>query len=238
MRYIGILGFIAMIGITLLVALIPIKYRKHLIFIAALFLFFFKTIEYTSYALTFQMDKIPVEFSTITYFVFSLTILFNLKFLKPFATFSAFISGTGYLLSFIFLGQYYFEVLPTFNATMAFIDHGLLFMASILMMRNDFYRNATTRNLMWLSAFYMVYALLVNYIVPYSDQYIFIRMLLSGQLIHYVLPSLELNAYMYMLYFLLIIGGFRLIIWLFHTLNKHIYDIPDLERTFAYERSI
>lgn len=84
--------------------------RRRISILLSLFLFLYKLTEYTIFGLTMQLDKIPLEFSTITYFVYSISVLFNIKKMRAIAAFMGFISGIGYLITFMLMGDVFYEI--------------------------------------------------------------------------------------------------------------------------------
>ena len=96
---------IFIIGICLM--LLPINFNRRILLLLAVLLFTYKLTEYTMYGLMLLPYKVPLEYSTMTYFIFSITIIFGIQKLKTFAAFSSLISGLGYLISFVLMKDQY-----------------------------------------------------------------------------------------------------------------------------------
>lgn len=107
----------------------PLRYVKILTF----FLLMFKIGEYIYINLTEDIAY-PIEISTITYFMFSVIILFNIKKAYHIASFFAIISGLGFFLYYSLLGfisSFYFE-LP--RHIIAIMSHGILLIGGVYLL--------------------------------------------------------------------------------------------------------
>ncbi len=107
----------------------PLRYVKILTF----FLLMFKIGEYIYINLTEDIAY-PIEISTITYFMFSVIILFNIKKAYHIASFFAIISGLGFFLYYSLLGfisSFYFEI-P--RHIIAIISHGILLIGGVYLL--------------------------------------------------------------------------------------------------------
>jgi hypothetical protein len=199
--------------------------KQHQVIIMTLLyvLFFLKLTEYTIYGLTLNIQKIPIEFSTISYFIFSISMIFNIKWLKPFATFGAFLSGLGYLVSFIFLGKSYFTELSLFNASMAFLNHAILFYTSILVMKHDMFVQKNNKSFYILTLLFLSYFIAVHSFVSFSNPYIFINMLLQGDILKEIIQSNDISIMTFAIYFSSLLILYRIMIFVFHLINKKIY---------------
>lgn len=211
-------------------------YKQHrlIVTILLLLLFFIKLTEYTVYGLTLNIQKIPIEFSTMSYFIFSISIIFRIKWLKPFATFAAFISGIGYLLSFIFLGESYFTELPLYEATAAFLNHAILFYTSILVMKYNYFSTKHNLFIYSMTLMFLLYFIIIHNFVTFNNPYIFINMLLQGDILKEITHSNHIPTTVFLIYFGAIIILYRCAISIFHLINKQIYR---LEKS-TYEHTI
>ncbi|MDR4968808.1 MAG: hypothetical protein RG740_04255, partial [Acholeplasmataceae bacterium] len=86
-------------AIVLLLSVVLLFSSKHtqktFLIVSALCILIYKLIEYTQYGLLLQPYKIPLEYSTMAYFIYSITIIFNFSKMKALAAFASFISGFG-----------------------------------------------------------------------------------------------------------------------------------------------
>ena len=115
----------------------PMKYIK----ILALALMVFKAAEYV-YINLYEDFSYPIEISTVTYFMFSIIVLFNIKKAYHIASFFAIISGMGFFLYYSVLGfisSFYFEI-P--RHIIAILSHGVLLIGGIYLLEEfSFDRN-------------------------------------------------------------------------------------------------
>lgn len=200
--------------------------KQHQVIIMTLLyvLFFLKLTEYTIYGLTLNIEKIPIEFSTISYFIFSISMIFKIKWLKPFATFAAFLSGLGYLISFIFLGKAYFTELTLYEASMAFLNHAILFYTSVLVMKHNMFVQKNNKSFYIFTLIFLTYFLIVHRFVSFNNPYIFINMLLKGDILKELIHSNDIPNIAFAIYFSSLLVIYRITISIFHLINKKIYE--------------
>lgn len=189
--------------------------RRRISILLSLFLFLYKLTEYTIFGLTMQLDKIPLEFSTITYFVYSISILFNIKSMRSIAAFMGFVSGIGYLITFMLIGNTFYEINGFYTTTMAFINHSIVFLGSMLLVKDVSIQAKEIKKIMTFSMIYVIYVALMDQWIEFSQPFIFIRLLLGGnilsELIHHESPS----SYLYLLYFVSVFIIYRIAIYIF-----------------------
>jgi hypothetical protein len=117
----------------------PMTYIKLL----AAFLMLFKIGEYI-YTNIKSDFSYPIEISTITYFMFSIIVIFNIKKAYHIASFFAIISGLGFFLYYSTLGfisSFYFD-LP--RHIIAIFSHGILFIGGVYLLE-EFYFDRNKR---------------------------------------------------------------------------------------------
>lgn len=215
MYFYGLILSVVIIFIGLLLQRSTPKIQRVTLQMLAWILFLYKLTEYTIFALELLPYKVPLEFSTMSYFIFSMTIIFNWKKTKSLAAFMAFISGIGYLISFAIVGDHYVETNGLMLTTMAFINHAILFLGSMLMMIDLEWHENEKKRIMIFTLFYVIYVIIMNQIVTFTQSYIFIRILLGADLLKTFVPAAHVNGYLYLLYFLSIFLIYQLAIYLF-----------------------
>ena len=215
--------------IIILLGLFMLRFKtptsNKIITIFAIYLLIYKTVEYTLYGLNLQVSKIPIEYSTITYFLFSIQVIFGIKSLKPIASFMGFVSGLGYLIVFMFLATQYIEHQGQFTTMMAFVNHSIVFMGSLLLMKSEQFHKMDKRAILSFTMIYLIYVIIVNQFVIFTQSYIFILMLLQGDLLERLAPSGRLSAIDYLSYFLAIFLIYQLCIQVFIWLSSRIYQM-------------
>ena len=97
---------------------------------------------YNTFIIIIFPYKVPVEFSTLSYFVVPFIVLFNIKDLKLWAAFSALLSGGGYFLSMVVNGNGLYSHFPVYSVATSLFNHGsLLAFAVITLLTYDIKKN-------------------------------------------------------------------------------------------------
>ncbi len=217
------LGFIIS-SITLIMGIIFMRLnqtkRTRLVFILALFLFFYKLTEYTIFGLTMQLHKIPLEFSTMSYFIFSMSIIFRLEKMKLLGAFMAFVSGLGYVITFMILGDDFLAGNGFFLTAMAYLNHAILYLGSMLVIKDLSYSKTEERRIMIFTTLYVMYVATMSELISFPQPFIFIRLLLGGDVLTTLIKPEMLSSYTYLLYFLTLFILYRVILFLFHGICK------------------
>jgi hypothetical protein len=211
----GIVISIIVVCIGFLLSRLKENHRKIILYSLATLLLLYKACEYTIYGLNLQTTKIPIEFSTMTYFIFSVTVIFKLKKLYSIAAFCAFISGVGYLLSFMLIGEQYFSGNGFFLASMAFVNHSIVFLGSMLIIREIKVNRYEANKILKFTFFYVFYVILMNQLVQFTQSFIFIRILLGADVLSTLFPNHMFTSYEYLLYFLILYIIYRFCISIF-----------------------
>jgi hypothetical protein len=205
--------------LTGIILIIKPKKRTIILYVLTGFLFLYKSVEYTLYGLNLEVSKIPVEYSTITYFLFSISVLFDLKKVKPIASFMAFLSGLGYLIAFIFLANSYIEVQGMYITMMALINHSILFMGSMIILTTERFSYKNKRSIIIFTVIYLIYIFVIHHMISFENKFIFIFMLLDGNLLSYFVNESALTSIDYLVYFLLLMIFYQAIIHLILWMN-------------------
>ena len=223
---------IFILGIVILI--LPKRYRRIFLLTTSLSLFIYKSVEYTLYGLYLDVTKIPLEFSTLTYFIFSTTILFNMKKWMPIASFMGFISGLGYLISFIFLSDQYLVHNGISITLMAWINHSIIFIGGMILMKDYTFKKIAKKDILIFTSFYIFYVILMERLVTFTQSFIFIRMLLGGDILRELFPQMNPTSYDYLLYFLLLFIIYQIAIYLFISINHLISHFKQGENHHEY----
>jgi hypothetical protein len=168
---------------------------------------------------------VPVEYSTLTYFLLSTYVIFDIKSLKAIASFMGFVSGLGYLIVFIFLADDYISHQGLFITMMAFVNHSICFFASILIMKNKPIETFDKNKIMMFTILYVVYVIIISKVITYTQSFIFIFILLDGDLLEFLIPQVSITAMDYLAYFLLIFILYQLFIKLFIKISHYVYKL-------------
>lgn len=202
------------------------KHQKSVLYGLSTFLLLYKMIEYTLYGLNLDMGKIPIEYSTITYFLFGITVVFNLKSLKPLAAFMGFLSGLGYLMSFMFLAPAYFANNGIYMTVMALINHSIVFIGALILMRQEKFQIFDKKKILLFTSIYVLYVLVMHRLISFQEPFIFILMLLDGKFLDLLIKSSP-TSYDYLFYFFMLLMSYQFIIKIFIWFNHKLHRIKE-----------
>jgi hypothetical protein len=214
---------ILILFIGLILVGLPNRARKWILVVLAVSLLIFKSIEYTLYGLELMVHKIPIEYSTFTYFLFSLTVILNLKSIRPIAIFMSFLSGIGYIITFIFLSESFILHNGLEVTLRALISHSIVLYGGLLLMKDYMCTKKDESKILIFTGIYLVYTIMMNHLIAFPQEFIFIRLLLSAQLVSFVSPNGLLTSYDYLLYFLVLYLIYRFAIKIFSVINRYLY---------------
>jgi hypothetical protein len=192
--------------------------RRMISIFLSLFLFLYKLTEYSIFGLTMQLDKIPIEFSTITYFVYSISVLFQIKSMGSIAAFMGFVSGIGYLITFMLMGNTFYAINGFYTTTMAFINHSIVFLGSMLLLKDVKIHAKEIKKIMTFSMIYVIYVSLMDQFIEFSQPFIFIRLLLGGNILFELMKGESPSSYLYLLYFVSVFVIYRIAIYIFQAI--------------------
>ena len=221
------------IAVMLLFAkiILKYKYKKYILNLLALFLLSYKVIEYTIYGLNLEITKVPLEFSTVSYFIFSSAVLFKMRGLYSIAAFIAFISGIGYLLAFSIVGDIFIAEQGLNTTLIALVNHSILFLGSMIVISQHKLDKSESKHIIKFTVIYLIYVIVLNLFFDFSKERIFIQMLLG---IDFSSISVESISYLYLLYFLVLVIMYQFVMNMFFFINKQIM----MKGEESYEHSI
>jgi hypothetical protein len=181
----------------------------------AMILLVYKTAEYSYYLLNLEIDKFPIEFSTLAYFLFGIVILFKIKELYTVAAFASFISGIGYLLVFIFMGDQYIVIHGFYSTVIALSSHFILLLGSVLLKNIAIAKHKDIKYIIIYTVFYLIYVWVMNAFIDYSGSYLFINLLVKGDLLRNILATEDIAVFAYWLYYIILVSMYLSIIFIF-----------------------
>lgn len=209
---------VILIGIVLIS--LPKKVTHIILYFLAILLVTYKMIEYTRYGLMLQTHKIPIEFSAISYFIFPIAVIFNIKTLRSIALFMSFLSGIGYLITFPFLYEQFFTHNGYYLTWFAFINHSILFIGSLLLIKIHTFEKKDIKKVLLFTAFYTCYVIVMNYLVTFPQAFILIRLILGAEILNYMFPNSSPTSFDYFTYFAVVILIYQLLLQMFYLLNR------------------
>ncbi|MDO9630253.1 MAG: hypothetical protein Q7I99_10180 [Acholeplasmataceae bacterium] len=231
--------WIVLIHILIIILMkLNLKQRVFWIKIISFILITQKAIDYGSSWMQGDFTKMPVEFSAITYILFSLTYLFNIKFLKSFVTFAAFLSGIGYLITFPFLGTVFIEGNGLFITSLALINHSLLYLGAIILMKNHLFEMESRKQILIMTVLVVAFSITMQYFINFDNRYLFIYMLLDGRILYNLFHNIDINGFIYLPYNMLIVSIYLGVISIFYRVNIKIYALKENEKYRVREKGV
>jgi hypothetical protein len=225
----GLLWFILMTFIIFVMLKKSKSFVEITLFLIAISLIVIKTIEFSLHWINGDFTKMPVEFSQISYFLFGFTILFRLNRIKPYVIFAAFFSGISYLIVFPFFTDYFFSTRGFETTILALINHTLLYIGGMLMMREQVYDKVYIRKIIFYSYVFVLYALLMRFMLKIDDPTLFIYLLLDGKFLNNLNLTQTLQIVLFVIYHLLIFVIFSSCVYLYHLIHHKIHLVYELK---------
>lgn len=208
--------------------------RKTSLFILkmiCLYLITYKSFEYGINWIQGDFTKIPLEYSAISYFLFSIAFLFNVKNLKPFVTFAALFSGIIYLVSFPFLGSSMIVNNGLTLTLFAIFNHGLLYLGGVIVMKNYSQTKDSRKGILIYTFFVITYTLVMPSFFDLNRDNLFIYLLLEGTMFNNMFGTVIIKGLVYIPYYIILITGYWFIISLFYKINSIIYRLHHVDVT-------
>jgi hypothetical protein len=213
----SIIGFI--LSICMYRWLNQIKYGMLVLRIISALLLVFKLGEYL-YKNINGFYTFPVEISTITYFMFSLIIVFNIKMAFYLASFFAVLCGVGFFVYYSLFGFISSLHFGLYKHIIAIISHGILLFGGLYIFKHNQFQQEKR------SSIYLV----ILGIIAHASLF-YIDSIQNTTFIYYIIRPDFLNLFRYVWvnhflkisYFILLFVIFGQIIHLFYRLNIHIH---------------
>ncbi len=133
--WLALIQFLIFIGINVLIVLLRDKpdVGSNISRAIAFFLLTYKIVEYVYWQCIGEHLKIPLEFSALSYFIYSIVIIFNIKKGKPFAVLVALLTGLLYNVSlFVSPDSFILAKDNNFSLITAMFNHTILYFGSML----------------------------------------------------------------------------------------------------------
>ena len=164
--------------------------------------------------------KIPVELSTVAYFIVPLIVLFNLSGLKAWGIYSSLLSGFIYFAAMIIIGNYLYEDYPAYGVYAAIYGHGVLLSYAYITLSTVKIQKSE-RMVIWIGIILSVaWALLLRPSVIFEAR-IFIYEVLDGLFIRTYFP--ENLTFGYIIYYILFVIALFLSANIVHLFNQRLY---------------
>lgn len=189
MNVYGLLLSISLIIVSFL--LLNIRKKRQVLWLISIIMLIYKVVEYLVYFYRGELTKIPIEYSAIAYFIFSIVIVFKIKRFYGLAGFVACLSGFGYLISFPFMGDGSFINHGVYLTIAALINHLFLFMGSLFLMTFHQYKKSDMKLIMYYTLFYTIYVVVISYAITFDSSNFIVLLLdlnnrVSGRILSFV----------------------------------------------------
>lgn len=223
----------AIMGLVMLILIHSFRSSNRITKALALFILFNKGIEIAYGLAQGNINKIPIEYSTITYFLLPIAILCKKEQLKKIFSFMGFLSGIGYLLTFIFAGSTIYEINGMYHTIQGFINHSILYALSVQVMKEQPLAKIEIK--IWLTTVFLVYYMVaISMIIDYSESVLFIREVLTGSSI-----ISRLNHWLHfdvrLIYYLGVAGIYHILIKTYKYLNCYQFRKSIIKEQSRYE---
>jgi len=160
---------------------------------------------------------IPVEISSITYFLMCIILIFKIKSLYSVGSFYGIMAGLGYFIFYTILG---FTVRNSFSVKDILIgcfSHGYLLVSGIHLFKTNTFSGADKQKI-WITIFAMLCWALVFYDIKLRG-ITFIYYIIKPKFL-FVFDNMSLNVILIMLYYTALVTAFYFVIKLFIKLNN------------------
>lgn len=188
------------------------------------FLLVYKITEYIYWQAIGEHLHFPVEFSALSYFVFSIFTVFRLKKIDGFASFTAILAGMFYSISFWVSPDSFVKAGdPAFFFAMAIINHHLLYTAGMLMLVNvrkykvkNFYQHFVGAGLM------VGYSWIIHLFTDYTavEGKPIIIQITDGSILSWLFHSANPTGGALALYYVVTVSLFCLVVAGYYGLNR------------------
>ena len=138
--------------------------------------------------------KVPVEFSTLSYFLVPIIVLFNIKDLRIWAVYTALLSGGIYYVSMILYGTTLYGHFPVYSVITSLFNHGSLLAYALVSLGNNEFKISESRIIRYGLLLNAAWALAIRQIVLHPGR-IFIYEILDGWLVTTFFPNMLYVSY-------------------------------------------
>lgn len=187
----NVFAFIVFIGIIYLVFQISVedkRTQKRVIVVLSIALLVLNGTK-----LLLDHSRIPVEFSTISYFIVPIILLLRLKFLEIWAVYSAVMAGLFYYITIMVTGGNTYELYSHANIYTSLFCHGSLFFLGLLKLRTTTYNMRYSFILIIGNILVLAWALYIRTEISFTER-IFIYELIDGVFVNQLVSS---NVYIF-----------------------------------------
>ena len=166
--------------------------------------------------------KIPVEFSTVSYFAVPIILLTESKRLQSWAAYSGIMAGFFYYMTMIVAGGRIYNDYPPYDTYISLCCHGTLYLCGLVGLKTDRYLSLDRYKLFGGIGFIALNAQLLRPIADNGTR-LFVYELMDGIYVRQILPDV-LKSYLPIFNIALLSGFVLLTVKLFFEFNKALYE--------------
>ena len=168
-------------------------------------------------------QKLPIEFSTVAYFVVPVIILFDMKEFEIWAVYASLLAGIGYYVSMLLYGTALYGHFPTYSWATSIYNHGALLSFSIVKLITTPY-NRKDSYIIWIGLLLCAVWSLVLRPVVTQPGIIFIYEILDGGVVPLMFPNMKFLMYpvYYLLLFFVLYKSPHLLIRINQSMRKRV----------------
>jgi len=171
--------------------------------------------------------NIPIEISSVTYFLMSIIMIFKIKSLYSVGSFFGILAGLGFFSFYIFFGTFYATTFSIKEMIIGCVSHGYVLINGLYLFKNKNFHMIEQQKV-WTTIFAMLSWALVFYDVG-NRGVTFIYYIVKPKFL-LIFPTMSLNVLLMIAYYFLLIFAFRFVIKLFFTLNKKLQNVKLYEK--------
>lgn len=191
------------------------RLNRAAVFLVGVYFLAYKLWEYIS------NRKWPIDFSALSYFLFGIAAVLPFRPLKTAASFSGFLAGGIFIVSYIVFPEFHAQTNPIFYyRAMGFFNHNLLFTMSFAMLFQYRFRPS---HIVWIAgwiAAVVIYSEVMINVLHVVDTVEVLTKIIDGTILSNLFPGFTPAWWSVGLYYILCSGLLCFFIWLVYRLNR------------------
>lgn len=223
----NILSFIGLVlAITIYLLLDSNRHGNDILRVIAGLLLVYKIGEYI-YKNLHGIYSFPMEISTITYFMFSIIVVFNIKPAYNIASFYAILSGLGFFIYYTIFGYKSFLYFGLSKHIIAILSHGVLLFGGLYLFKHFKFSEEKKINI-----YLIILAIIAHASVFYIESIkntTFIYFIIKPEFVE-VFTKLWINHFLKVLYYIGLFFLFNKVICYFYNYNRLIHQQKLIEK--------
>lgn len=192
------------------------KYKEHIIRVISIALFAYKLTDYILKNINGNFS-IPVEISSISYFLVPIILSFKIKKMYHIGSFLGIASGIGYFAFYTFFGFTLVNQFSIIDILTGCFSHGFLLLAGIHLFKNNSFKSKDSLTI-WITMLAIICWGLIFYDIEMRG-ITFVYYIVKPTFL-FIFDALILNVMLLLLYYAILLTAFYFVLKLFFKLNK------------------